>query len=317
MPLTHPLDNLCPETCDEILGFTREFASLGTTLNGKQYMTSTYSHTAFALSTFIALSLSAPSGQAQTTHTPASATSTHATGPTDASQLQRELAVLREQVKSLESRVSSQNAMGKTQNGIMAMQSSMPSMPAMKMGDDDDMPMNMKMPSAGSMKGGCMMDDMMGMGAMGGANSATAMAIPSSLPGFPGQSHLYHLGSSDFFLDHESHISLTNQQQKSLAKIKQASLAQQADVQRQIDAAEEELWSLTAADQPDAGEVEKKARAIERLRSDKRLAFIRKVGEASKLLTDEQRLALTGMAPSESAPMPMNSDPKPKDMGHM
>ena len=198
------------------------------------------------------------------------------------------------------------------------MQSSMQSMPAMKMGDDDDMPMKMKMPSAGSMKsGGCMMDDMMGMGAMGGANSATAMATPSSLPGFPGQSHLYHLGSSDFFLDHESHVSLTNQQQKALAKIKQASLAQQADVQRQIDEAEEDLWTATAADQPDAGEIERKARAIERLRSDKRLAFIRKVGEASKVLTDEQRLALTGMAPSEPAAMPMNSDSKPKDMGHM
>ncbi len=35
---------------------------------------------------------------------------------------------------------------------------------------------------------------------------------------------------------------------------------------------------------------------IEKLRGDQRLAFIRAVGEAAKILTDEQRTALLGQA---------------------
>lgn len=276
-------------------------------------MTRKASYAGIAVGVAISWLLSAPPIHAQAAHPPAPAVSHVLTPPADASQLQRELAALREQVDNLEARVGNQAAMGTAKGQGMPMQSK----PAMKMGDDDDMPMSKKMSSGPSMKSGCMMDDMMGMGAMGGANSANAMATPSSLPGFPGQSHLYHLGSSDFFLDHQAHVELTTQQQKSLARIKQASLTQQANLQRQMDAEEEELWSLTGADEPNASEIEKKARAIERLRSDKRLAFIRKVGEASKVLTDEQRLELTGMTSADTAPMQMKSDSKPKDMGHM
>ena len=32
------------------------------------------------------------------------------------------------------------------------------------------------------------------------------MSMPSALPGFPGQSHLYHIGATGFFLDHPEHI---------------------------------------------------------------------------------------------------------------
>lgn len=62
---------------------------------------------------------------------------------------------------------------------------------------------------------------------------------------------------------------------------------------------------LTAADQPDAAQIEAKIRALEKLRGDERLAFIRAVGEATKLLTNEQRQSLTGFTPpAPAAPMP-------------
>ena len=165
-------------------------------------------------------------------------------------------------------------------------------------------------------------DDMMGMGAMGGMNSPAAMATPSALPGFPGQSHLYHIGATDFFLDHPQHITLTTQQQQALAQQKQQALLKQGELKRQIDAAEQELWQLTAADQPQVAAIEKKAREIERLRADKRIAFIRSVGDAASVLTPEQRQQLTGMAPAQPATgqtpmsMPDASQQKPA-MDHM
>ena len=59
---------------------------------------------------------------------------------------------------------------------------------------------------------------------------------------------------------------------------------------------------LTAADLPDAAQIEAKIRENEKIRGDERLAFIRAVGEASKILTDEQRKSLTGFAPPATAP---------------
>ena len=194
-----------------------------------------------------------------------------------------------------------------------------PTMPksGMGMGMDMDMMKRMdKMRQKMSERG------MMGMAAMGGANSPAAMAMPSALPGFPGQSHLYHIGATGFFLDHPEHIVLTTKQTQALAKKKQMSLLKQGEIQRQIDAAEQELWELTGADQPQAMEIDRKAREIERLRSDQRIAFIRAIGESAKLLTEEQRAQLTGTAPAQptqapgSMPMPDKSA-KPDKMGHM
>ena len=147
------------------------------------------------------------------------------------------------------------------------------------------------------------------------------MATPSELPGFPGQSHLYHIGATGFFLNHPEHITLTVQQQQSLANIKQQALMKQSDSQRQIDAAEQELWQLTGADQPQLSQIDKKVREIDKLKSDQRINFIRAVGEAANGLTAEQRQQLTGMAPAQSTtppPMQMPNADKPKDsMGHM
>jgi Spy/CpxP family protein refolding chaperone len=143
------------------------------------------------------------------------------------------------------------------------------------------------------------MAGMMGMSAM---NAAAPGAMPqSALPGFPGASHLYHIGATGFFLDHPQHIALTTEQQAALNKAKEQALLAKSTADRAIQQAEQELWTLTAADQPDATAIQAKIAAIGKLTGDQRLAFIRAVGDASKVLTDEQRKALTGFAPPASA----------------
>lgn len=145
---------------------------------------------------------------------------------------------------------------------------------------------------------------MMGMMGMPPDASMGGMAMPTALPGFPGASHLYHIGSSGFFLDHGQHITLTTDQQTALNQVKERALLARADSQRKIDAAEQELWTLTASDQPDAAKIEAKVQEIEKLRGDQRLAFIRSVGDAAKLLTDEQRKSLLGQLPPQSQSSP-------------
>ncbi|NOT58442.1 MAG: periplasmic heavy metal sensor [Deltaproteobacteria bacterium] len=133
-------------------------------------------------------------------------------------------------------------------------------------------------------------------------SSGAAGTIPqSALPGFPGASHLYHIGSTGFFLDHPQHIGLTIEQQVALNKAKKQALLAKSRADRAIGQAEQELWILTAADQPDAAKIQDKIGEIGKLKSDQRIAFIRAVGDASNLLTDDQRKSLTGFAPPASA----------------
>ncbi|MGT2503176.1 Spy/CpxP family protein refolding chaperone [Bradyrhizobium guangxiense] len=156
------------------------------------------------------------------------------------------------------------------------------------------------MSSTGAMSGGmCCMGSMGKAPGMGGA-----MAMPSALPGFPGASHLYHVGASGFFVDYAEKIGLTVEQSTALNAIKQRSLIEQSAAQRNSEEAEQALWMLTAADQPDATAIEAKVREIEKIKSDARLAFIRAVGEAANVLTPEQRKMVLGMvAMPGSAPM--------------
>lgn len=164
------------------------------------------------------------------------------------------------------------------------------------MGDEMMGGMGGGQPKGMSGMGGMMdMMDMMGMmgkGSMGGKGMQMKMA--ATLPGFPGASHIYHIGATGFFLDHSDHIQLTSEQQTALYGIKEKSLLEQATMQRQIDEVEQELWTLTASDEPDAKSIDAKVREIETLRSDQRIAFIRAVGEAAKVLTTEQRQVLVG-----------------------
>jgi Spy/CpxP family protein refolding chaperone len=162
-------------------------------------------------------------------------------------------------------------------------------------------------PAAGmSGGGGMVMDKMetagvMGMGAMG---SGAAGAMPQSvLPGFPGASHLYHIGATGFFLDHPQHLALTTEQQAALSRAKEQALLAKSTADRAIQQAEQELWTLTAADQPDVAKIKAKIGEIEKLKGDQRIAFIRSVGEAARVLTDEQRAALLGTGAPQAAQM--------------
>ena len=137
--------------------------------------------------------------------------------------------------------------------------------------------------------------EMMGGKGMAG-KGMDGMKTPAALPAFPGTSHIYHIGSTGFFLDDPAGIKLTTEQQTALNQAKEKSLLEQASFQQKIDDAEQEMGTLTSSDKPDAAKIDAKVREIEKLRGDQRLAFIRSVGEAAEVLTDEQRQSLSGEA---------------------
>ena len=206
----------------------------------------------------------------------------------------------------------------------LAMMDDMDDMAKMKKGGmpdkktKDAMPADAPMPNAGAGAQETMpppSSDMMGRmrGAMKGRPAMSSMAPASQLPGFPGASHLYHVGSTGFFLDHPQHITLSTQQQTALNRIKEKSLLDGANSERRIEDAEQEVWMLTAADAPDGARIEAKVRAIEALRGDQRMAFIRAVGEAGKVLSASQQSALLGTNPMPATqPMPAAGKPAPK-----
>ena len=184
----------------------------------------------------------------------------------------------------------------------MGMMGSMADKDMGMMGSMGDTKMGM-MGSMGDKKMG-MMGSMGGkkMGMMGSMKMSPAMATPSALPGFPGASHLYHIGETGFFLDHDEHIELSTEQRTALSQIKEKGLLAMNSADRQIEEAEQGLWELTASEEPEAAKIEKQVRLIEKLRGDQRLQFIRAVGEAGQVLTPEQRKALLGQEPSQTAP---------------
>lgn len=68
-----------------------------------------------------------------------------------------------------------------------------------------------------------------------------------------------------------------------------------ASEQRRIDQAEQELYSLTGADQLDNSKVQAKIGEIEKIRAEQRMNFIRAVGQATNVLTHDQHQVLMGM----------------------
>lgn len=169
--------------------------------------------------------------------------------------------------------------------------------------------MNMNATAGGSSMSGMMgtMDQMMGQ--MSG-NKSGMQQSSSELPGYPGASHIYHIGATGYFLDHEDMISLTDEQLTTLNKIKERSLLSQSSLDRKIEQGEEDLWQLTASDRPDIKSIEEKIKEIEAHKSQQRITFIRDVGEAAGVLTGPQRSILLGNSPPESSNQ--NSAPKPK-----
>jgi hypothetical protein len=174
-----------------------------------------------------------------------------------------------------------------------------------EMGEMGAMPPAASAPAAAM--GMCCMGEMGEMGAMpptgnaamsgkpAAAGGMASMSGPSSaMPGQAGASHLYHVGSTGFFLNHPRHITLTADQKLGLNRLKEKAMLDRASGQRQIDQAEQELYSLTGADQIDTSKVQAKIGEIEKLRAEQRMSFIRAVGEASNLLTHDQHQALVG-----------------------
>lgn len=140
---------------------------------------------------------------------------------------------------------------------------------------------------------------MMGMGKMKMANKEETVAqnktAPPALPAFPGAFHLYHMGATNYFLDYGDRLNLTSDQQEQIVKVQEAAALDEMEIQKEIEKAEQELWKLTASDQPDIVEIEKKIRDIEKMKADQRLAFIHSVGHAASLLSDAQRRTITDL----------------------
>jgi Spy/CpxP family protein refolding chaperone len=168
------------------------------------------------------------------------------------------------------------------------------------------------MPPGGGMKapakamGMCCMG-MMGMPPSGNSGMSTpppppamsGMSGPSSaMPGQPGESHLLHIGSTGFFLNHSQHIMLTGDQKTKLNRLKEKALVEQASAQRKIDQAEQELYSLTGADQVDTSRIQAKVAEIEKLRTEQRMDFIHAVMNATNVLSHDQHQALMGTMPA-------------------
>ncbi len=174
-----------------------------------------------------------------------------------------------------------------------------------KAGDSDQMDM-----ANGSGMMGMDMMKMMGMmhgsgGMMGGGMDMMNMGFgdmpKSALPGFPGISHIYHIGATGFFLDHTEHLSLKPEQKTELEGVKGKSDAAQKDYMTKIEQVEKAIWELTGSDQPKIEAITEKVKEVESLNADKRIAFIKAVGEAASLLTKEQREALVSGDSSSDA----------------
>ena len=201
------------------------------------------------------------------------------------------------EIASGQSKMKSMNKMGGMGTGKMSgmqgmSQDSDSQMSGMGMGMMGQGMGGMEMMSKMKGKKGAM--GMMGMNPAMSSDSMAGMDMPSALPGFPGASHLYHIGETGFFLDHPEHITLTDEQQKELNSIKESSLLATSTAERKIAEAEQDLWKLTASAEPDIKKIEAKAKEIAQLQVETRIAFIRSVGEAANVLTKEQRQTLVG-----------------------
>lgn len=196
-------------------------------------------------------------------------------------------------------------AMGGMEKGM-----GMKGMGDMQMGGNSDQ-MNM---GGGSGMMGMDMMKMMGMmhgdgGMMGGGMGMANMGgMPqSALPGFPGISHIYHIGATGFFLDHAEHfdqanLSLSSGQKQKLEEIKARTLKSQSEYQTKIEETEKAIWELTGSDQPKIDEITAKIKEVGSTGTEKRIAFIKAVGEAASLLSEEQRLALVTGGDSSKDP---------------
>ena len=115
----------------------------------------------------------------------------------------------------------------------------------------------------------------------------------TSLPGYVNVPHLYHIGESEFFLDHSAHLGLTQNQIDQLKVIQSQWQSQQNTIISERDSHEQRLWEFTAMGQPDYKVIQETVMAIESINSTLRLTFIKQVGQAVTVLTAQQVSKLT------------------------
>lgn len=227
-------------------------------------------------------------------------------------QLTDQIAELRAQVARLQA-AQQQGGMAKKPMA-MGMGMGMGEMGGMKPGMKDDQGEMAGMSAGGAAPmsapakamGMCCMGEMgmppAGVAGMGGNAGGKGMAgmrgSSSAMPGQPGASHLLHMGSTGFFLDHSQHITLSPDQKSRLNRLKEKAMLEQASEQRKIDQLEQELYTVTGADQPDNSKIQAKIGEIEKVRGEQRMNFVRAVGEASNVLTHDQHQALLGTMPA-------------------
>lgn len=120
---------------------------------------------------------------------------------------------------------------------------------------------------------------MTGMPAMSGQSPIEESGPPA----------LLHIGAKGFFLDRPQTFTPRADQAKMLSDIKERTTMEMMAAEKKIQGAEQQLWKLTASEQPDFAAIESKTREVEKLRADQRVAFIRSVAEAANLLTPEQK----------------------------
>lgn len=126
------------------------------------------------------------------------------------------------------------------------------------------------------------------------------------LPGATGAPHLYHVGAEGFFLEQGTAIGLTADQQAKLSAIKEKADVAYTATQRKLDDAENDLWTLTSAETPDAVKIDAKISEIGRLTAQQRMDRVRAIGTAVAVLSDAQRKAVVALGPT-FAPAPGSS----------
>lgn len=279
---------------------------------------------ALILTCVFSVAVNAQNADPSSAHTGTKVPNATTSGSTD---LASQLAELRSAVARLEASISANQrsknnlATNSGMGNMGAMMDDMMSGPSAAGGmggmgpatdDMDQMPPNGARGGMPAMTGMESQETSMEMGAAMvtmGQQAGSGLLRTSSLPGFPGASHIYHIGSTGFFLDHPEHVSLDTTQQQELNRIKQSALLERASVKRQISEAEQQLWELTGADQPEAERIRTKVEEIAKLRTEQRLNFIGAVGEAAKILTDAQRQSLLGLASPEGQPPHAHTHP--------
>lgn len=234
-------------------------------------------------------------------------------------QLRDQIVELRSQVARLQAAVEQTGSRNRSNAGSampmgagkgMGMMGDGGEMGGMMQGMKDEQGEMGSMPAAGSNRmaapakamGMCCMGEMGmppgGSAGMGGSPPPPGMAgmsgPSSAMPGQSGASHLLHIGSTGFFLNHSRHITLMADQKSRLNRLKEKAMLDQASEQRKIDQAEQELYTITGAEQPDNSKIQAEIAEIEKLRSGQRMNFIQAVGEASNVLTHDQHQVLMG-----------------------